>query len=337
MKTNRFALHLGNFFSTYLVKHRNASKNTIYAYRDTFKLLFRYCESFRKIRIENICFSTLTRDFIKEFLDWLEGERKCSIATRNQRLAALHSFFRYVQSEEPECIYNFQQITSIPRKKEIILAIKHLSPETIKLILQQPDKSHPKGRRDLTLLSILYDTGARVQELCDIKVCDVTLQPFPTIELNGKGGKIRRVPLMPNTAKLLQSYMTENKLNERWKLQSPLFANPQKNKLSKEGVAYILNRYAKKAGVERAAATRVTPHVLRHSKAMHLLQAGVNMIYIRDFLGHVDIKTTEIYARIDTETKRRAIENAYPDIIDCDMPDWNKNRQLLEWLSTLKV
>ncbi len=336
MKPTNFAKYLTCFLSTYLSGQRNASKNTIYSYRDTFKLLFRYCKEIEGVAIECISIDLLTADLIKEFLNWLEVERKCSISTRNQRLASIHSFFRYMQCENPAGIYHFQQVISIPIKKTKTTVIQHLSPEIMKLILEQPDKNSIKGRRDLTLLSVLYDTGARVQELIDIKVNDVHLDVTPLVSLTGKGNKIRRVPLMKNTVALLLKYLSENALNEEWKNQYPLFSNNQHNKLSREGITYILNKYVKRARIKSGIAPiKITPHVLRHSKAMHLLQAGINIIYIRDFLGHVDLKTTEIYARTDTETKRSAIENAYPDIITDDLPDWEKDDTLLSWLSDL--
>jgi site-specific recombinase XerD len=157
------------------------------------------------------------------------------------------------------------------------------------------------------------------------------------ITLTGKGNKIRRVPIMKSAVLLLQNYLTENKLKQPEKNGNPLFINNQHNKLTKEGVAYIVAKYVKLA---RRSSIIVPPkvnvHMFRHSKAMHLLQAGVNLIYIRDFLGHVDLKTTEIYARTDTETKRKAIENAYPDLIDNNLPDWSEDQALLLWLSELK-
>jgi integrase/recombinase XerD len=231
----------------------------------------------------------------------------------------------------------FQRIMAIPIKKAKKPEVEHLTPEAMNLLLEQPYKHTLKGRRDLTLMSILYDTGARVQELIDIRVCDVILENPAVIILPGKGNKIRRVPIMKNTGLLLQNYLTENKLNKPWKNEYPLFTNNQHHKLTKEGVAYIVAKYAESA---RKASTivpsKVRVHMFRHSKAMHLLQAGVNLIYIRDFLGHVDIKTTEIYARADTETKRKAIENAYPDLIDSNLPDWSKDQALLSWLSELR-
>lgn len=337
MKATNFAKYLTNFLTTYLSGQKNVSKNTILSYRDTFKLLLKYCETVKSIPIERITLNTLSVDLIADFLHWLEAERKCSASTRNQRLASIHSFFRYAQGEEPSGIYHFQKVISIPAKKYEKTVIEHLSPEGIKLIFEQPNKSSIKGRRDLTLLGTLYDTGARVQELIDVKVCNVVLDSPAVIVLTGKGNKVRRVPLMKNTVVLLQSYLSENNLNKQWKNQYPLFTNNQHNKLTKEGVAYILNKYVKLAkDISPIVPQHVSPHVLRHSKAMHLLQAGVNLIYIRDFLGHVDLKTTEVYARADTETKRKAIENAYPNIIDSNIPDWSKDKELLSWLADLK-
>ena len=337
MKPTKFAKYLTEFLTTYLSVQKNVSKNTILSYRDTFKLFLRYCQTMKGIPPERITMEALTSELITGFLDWLETERKCSISTRNQRLAAIHSFFRYAQGEEPSGLYYFQKVLSIPIKKAEKTQVEHLTPEAVRLLLGQPDKYTAKGRRDLTLMSVLYDTGARVQELIDLKVCDVTLDSPPVIVLTGKGNKTRRVPVMKNTVSLLQYYLSENNLNKRWKNQYPLFSNNQHNKLTKEGVAYIIAKYVETA---RKSSTIIPPkvkvHQVRHSKAMHLLQAGVNLIYIRDFLGHVDIKSTEVYARTDTETKRKAIENAYPDPIDSDLPDWNKDQNLLSWLSELK-
>jgi integrase/recombinase XerD len=337
MKPTDFAKHLTEFLSVYLPSQKNVSKNTIYSYRDTFKLLIRYCQEKESIPAERITMDILSSKLITSFLEWLETERKCSTSSRNQRLAAIHSFFRYVQSEEPSGMFHFQKIIAIPIKKAKKTVVEHLTPEAMKLLLEQPDKHTPKGRRDLTLMSILYDTGARVQELIDIRVCDVILENPAVIVLTGKGNKIRRVPIMKNAVLLLQNYLAENKLNKPWKNEYPLFTNSQNHKLTKEGVAYIVAKYVESA---RKTSPIVPPevkvHMFRHSKAMHLLQAGVNLIYIRDFLGHVDLKTTEVYARTDTETKRKAIENVYPDLIDSNLPDWSKDQALLSWLSELK-
>lgn len=337
MKPTNFAKYLTEFLSVYLPTQRNVSKNTIYSYRDTFKLLIKYCQEIKNIPAERITLDVLSSNLLTEFLEWLETVRKCSISTRNQRLAAIHSFFRYVQAEEPSGLFHFQKVISIPSKKTMKTVVEHLIPEAMKLLLEQPDRGCQKGRRDLTLLSVLYDSGARVQELIDIKVRDVILETPAVILLYGKGNKTRRVPLMKNTVSLLERYLIENRLDKSWKNDYPLFTNNQQNKLTKEGVAYIISKYVELARrTSTIVPAKVKPHMFRHSKAMHLLQAGVNLIYIRDFLGHVDIKTTEIYARADTETKRKAIENAYPDLVDDNLPDWNKDEALINWLSDLK-
>ena len=337
MKPTNFAKYLTEFFSEYLSRQKNVSRNTIISYRDTFKLFIHYCQEVKKIPAEKITLEILSSELLIDFLNFLETNRKCSIATRNQRLAALHAFFRHIQAEEPEGILHFQKIVAIPIKKAKKPTVEYLIPDAVKILLKQPDKHTPKGRRDLTLISLLYDSGARVQELIDIKIRDVILQEPAIIILTGKGDKIRRVPIMKNTVTLLRRYFLENNLNQASKNEAPLFTNKQHHKLTKEGVAFIISKYVRLARqTSTIVPKKVNPHMFRHSKAMHLLQTGVNLIYIRDFLGHVDIKTTEIYARADTETKRKAIENLYPDLINSDLPDWSRDHALLAWLSELK-
>lgn len=337
MKSTDFAKHLTDFLSIYLPKQKNVSTNTIYSYRDTFKLLIKYCQEIKGVPAERITLKILSSDCLSNFLQWLETDRKCSISTRNQRLAAIHSFFRYIQAEDPVGIFNYQKIAAIPIKKAQKTVVEYLNPEAMKLLLEQPDKHTPKGRRDLTLMSVLYDSGARVKELIDLRVCDVSLQDPAVLTLTGKGNKIRRVPIMKNTAALLQIYLRENKLDESWKNEYPLFTNNQHHKLTKAGIVYIIAKYVASAGkISTLVPSKVNTHMFRHSKAMHLLQAGINLVYIRDFLGHVDLKTTEIYARADTEMKRKAIEKLQPDLIDSTLPDWSKDQALLSWLSDLK-
>jgi len=280
--------------------------------------------------------SCVTQVRITSFLNWLETERGCSVTTRNLRLTAVHSFFRYAQAESPESLFHFQKVIAIPVKKGRKKTVEHLTPDGIRLLLEQPDRRCPKGRRDLVMMSTLYDSGARVQELIDLSVEDFIPGANAVLELTGKGNKTRRVPLMKNSASLLVAYISENHLEAPHKKTYPLFTNSQHNRLTKEGVAYILGKYAAQAHeVSDVVPAKVKCHMLRHSKAVHLLQAGVNLIYIRDFLGHTDIKTTEVYARADTELKRKALENAYPDLVDSNLPDWNNNSNLMSWLQRL--
>jgi site-specific recombinase XerD len=265
MKPTDFAKHLTEFLSVYLPDQKNVSRNTIHSYRDTFKLLIRYCQEKESLTAERISLDSFSGKLISGFLEWLEKDRKYSISSRNQRLAAVHSFFRYVQSEEPSGMFHFQKIMAIPIKKAQKTTVEHLTPEAMKLILEQPDKHTPKGRRDLTLMSILYDTGARVQELIDIRVCDVILEHPAVITLTGKGNKTRRVPVMKNTVSLLQSYLAENKLHKPWKNEHPLFTNNQHRKLTKEGVAYIVAKYAESARkISAIVPPKVKVHMFRH-------------------------------------------------------------------------
>lgn len=337
MKPTDFAKFITDFLSIYLPSQKNVSKNTLYSYRDTFKLLLEYTQSAKEIPVEQITLKLLSKEYIIDFLDWLENHRNSSIATRNQRLAAIHSFFRYIQGEDPKGLFRYQKILSIPIKKRKMPLVEHLTPQAIKILLEQPDRRARGGRRDLTLLSVLYDSGARVQELIDIQVGDVDLGKPAVLTLTGKGNKPRRVPITKNTATLLHSYLEENQLNKEWKKNYPLFCNSQHHKLTRAGVTYIINKYVDLARSTSALIPKkIKAHMLRHSKAMHLLQAGINLVYIRDFLGHADIKTTEIYAKTDTETKRKAIENAYPNLVSDELPDWSKDNALLSWLSDFK-
>lgn len=336
MKPTDFAKALSNYLSIYLPGQRNVSTNTIKSYRDTFKLLLLYSHQECHLSIERLCLKQIDKALILGFLAWLEQVRHNSVSTRNQRLACIHGFYRYMQIEDPIGLMSYQQILSIPMKKTQTPIIHHLTPEALKLILDQPDLSNVNGRRDLTLLCVLYDTGARVQELVDLTVGDVRLDPPSVLTLMGKGRKKRQVPIMSNTQSILAQYIAETFPNQVRREEHPLFFNRQHGKMTRAGVSFILNKYVCHARPKSSIIPdKVTPHVMRHTKAMLLLQSGINLIYIRDLLGHVDISTTEIYARADTEIKRKALEKAYPVTKDINLPDWQKDETLLTWLTSL--
>lgn len=198
-------------------------------------------------------------------------------------------------------------------------------------LLAQPDPSTRHGLRDLTLLSLLYDSGARVQEITDLKLKDIRLTNPAMVTLTGKGRKARQVPLMKETCKLLDAYIRNFNLNSE-PLTSPLFFNQKGQALSRYGITYILKKYVSQAELD-SDTRKISPHVLRHTKAMHLLRAGVNMIYIRDFLGHVDISTTEVYARIDAEMKRKVFEEKVPNFTPNTTMPWEEDKDLLQWLT----
>lgn len=338
MKEADFPKYLSYFLSKYLPGQKNASTHTIASYRDTFKLFLTYCETVKAMRSERIRMINITKELIVGYLDWLEEVRGYTISSRNQRLAVLHSFFRYTLKESPENLNELHKILAIPSKKHPKPLVPYLTGSEMKILLEQPDSSTYEGFRDRVLLSVLYDTGARVQELIEIKIKDVRLSSPSVIILHGKGRKVRQVPLMGKTTELLTKYMEIKKYESVIaRTDQYLFVNQKKHQLSRWGISYILNKYVKMAKENPLFTVNfpVTPHVLRHAKAMHLLQSGVNLIYIRDFLGHVDCSTTEVYARADSEMKRKAIENAYIDLLPDSVPKWEEDGDLMNWLNSL--
>ena len=337
-KTTDFPYYLSKFLARYLPGEAGVSRNTILSYRDTFTLFLRYCKACRNVFPENFTLDMLTKELVGMFLSWLEEERGCTVSTRNQRLAAIHSFCRFMQTEDVIRLNQYQKILSISKKKTKSVSINYMSLDSIKLILKQPDVRKMYEHRDLVLLSLMYDSGARVQEMADLSVSDVRIDSPATVKITGKGGKTRIVPLMKPTADIVGSYINCFGLSGNGKRSYPLFSNCSGKKLTRAGIKYILNKYVYAARNENSAILPdvISPHSFRHSKAMHLLQAGVNLVYIRDILGHADLKTTEIYARIDGEMKRKALEEAYTNTTPSDsIPSWQQDEELLKWLQSL--
>jgi integrase/recombinase XerD len=338
-KTNDFAFYLSSFFSKYLSGQKNLSSNTIASYRDTFKLFLVFCDEAKGLKPQNITLNLITQKTVTEFLEWIEKKRNCLISTRNQRLSAIHAFFKYVQKESPDNLFEFHKILTIPLKRKPKPQVFYLSSDELKILFSQPDTSSRQGRRDLVLLILMYDTAARVSEIIDLKISDIRLSSPAVVALHGKGGKTRHVPIIGKTKDHLAEYLEEHK-KYHWGIaaqDAPVFFNQQHRKLSRWGVSHILNKYVQMAAKNTKFNIdfAVTPHVLRHSKAMGLLQAGINLIYIRDFLGHCNVVTTEIYARADTEMKRKAIESVYMDLSPQDMIKWEENEDLMYWLQNL--
>ena len=336
MKPTNFAIHVTNFLTHYLGAQRNLSPNTIKAYRDVFTLLLRFCRDVRGIALEKLGLEQIDVPLVEAFLDYLGTERNSSPRTRNHRLAALHAFFRYVQAEEPAHLLQCQKILAIPQQRHARPTVTYLSREELAEILAQPNLRTAEGRRDAVLLSILYDTGARVQELIDLSVGDVRLDPPAQLRLLGKGRKTRAVPLMKNTVQLLRDHIRENRLDHPEQFDTPLFQNERHQRLSRSGIRYILQKYVDGAKMKCPSLNRtVSPHTLRHTKGMHLLQSGISLDMIRDFLGHVDVKTTQIYARANLEMKRKALENITEPSAVPTIPAWQQNQDLLDWLRSL--
>lgn len=212
-----------------------------------------------------------------------------------------------------------------------------MSIEGIKSLLGMPNIEILSERRDLAVLALMYDTGARVQEIADLQVADIRIKVPATIKLTGKGEKTRIIPLMPQTMSILKQYMADCELFDGAKESTPLFFNKKNEKLTRAGLSYILNKHVKKAMLvhKNLFPDKMSAHVLRHSKAMHLLQGGVNLIYIRDFLGHSSVTTTEIYARSNPEIKRKAIEEASHRVLPKEKFSTNEKKDLFDWLKTM--
>lgn len=333
MRRNDFVDYVQLYFTKFLTLQRGMSPNTVASYSDAISLFLVFCAEKKKIRPEKLTFQRINKAAVEEFCNWLETERNNSISTRNQRLGAIHAFFSYAMIEEPAYAALCRDILSIRMKKQPQVPPKYLSIAELKLLLNMPDRASQQGRRDIVLLTLLYDTAARVQELIDLQVGDINFKNYPTVALRGKGNKTRRVPIMPETAKMLEGYMKENQPNRNTSLV--IFTNRAGNKLTRAGINYILDKYIQKARDKSPDLFKVniTPHTIRHSKASHLVQSNINIYYIRDFLGHVSVKTTEIYATCNPEFTRKAIENASIELTKDDgYYDVTKKDELLSFL-----
>jgi site-specific recombinase XerD len=337
MNQNDFPYYLSKFFQSYLPGSRNVSVNTVLSYRDTFTKLLTYLRDTCSIAPDKVSFRDLDRNTIEDFLSYLENDQGCSISTRNQRLAGLRSFFRFAEVERPDLLADCQAVLSIKNKKCPKPVIDYLSGSETELLLSQPDASSAKGRRDLALLSLMYDSAARVQEICDLKAGNVRLDSPAVVRLYGKGRKTRDVPLDAPCVHILRRYMAENRLDRKEMQHMPLFFNSRKEKLSRSGVSYILSKYTALANEHGGSIPdKITPHCLRHSKAMHMVEAGINLIYIRDVLGHESIETTQVYAKANPETRRAALEKMENKTLKPPMPDWKDDPSIMDFLHGLK-
>lgn len=340
-----FGQYLNKYLTIYLPGHRGLSTNTIMSYRDAFSLLIAFLKSEKQLIPEKLSMTFLTKDIVLEFAQWLETNRDCSISTRNQRITVIRSFCRWLSTENPVFLKLSEDVFALKIKKAPKNEMSYLSSDTMTELLSFPDSSTSDGLRDLTLLAFTYDTGARVSEVTNLKFKDIRLEAPPIVKIHGKGNKTRIVPLMPQVVNYMNEYITRKGINIKEAQEQYVFTNRRGEKLTRVGVKYILDKYVK-MGREKGETLypdKISPHTLRHTKAMHLLQAGNNIVYIRDILGHSDLETTERYARADTNMKREALAKAEitmpepvsslkegsPDTvrssIEEDMVNWLKN------------
>jgi site-specific recombinase XerD len=336
MTPTDFARHLTRYLGEHLPSHRNLSANTVASYRDVFTLLLRYCQDHHGLTPDRLQLKHLRVPLIQEFLDHLQTQRHCSARTRNQRLAALHAFFRFLQSEAPEHMVECQKILAIPFQRHERRSVAYLEAGDLNALLAQPDAATAQGRRHAVLLRVLYDTGARVQEVIDLRIADIRLETPAQVRLTGKGRKTRVVPLMSDTVAALAAYLREQRPQDPARADEPLFVNRHGQRLSRSGVGYLLAKYSGQARQRHSGLpASISPHVLRHSKAMHLLQSGNPMPSIQAILGHADIRTCTIYANADMNMKRQALEKAAPIAPSAALPSWQSNPQLMDWLRSL--
>lgn len=323
--------YLEKFFVEFLCNQRHVSQQTISSYRDTWCLLLRFLQDTQGKRPAALSLKDITAATILSFLDHLEQQRQNSARSRNVRLAAIRSFFRHVALNDPASLGQASSILAIPTKKTEKRLVHFLSREEIDAILDAPDLTQFSGRRDRALLLTMYNTGARASEVLNLKQSQIIFDKCSFIQLHGKGRKERTIPLWSNTTAVLRGWKGELAAL-RTELLFPSAAGDQ---LTRNGLDYILQRAVKRASPNcpSLAQKNITPHVLRHSTATHLLHAGVNISTIALWLGHENIQTTHIYIQTDLETKQRALDQlAAPD---AKVPRFHGDDQVLAFLASL--
>lgn len=296
---------LQDFFCRRLVAERGASARTVESYRDAFELLLRFVEKRTNRPPSSLALADLDAPVVLAFLDHLEQERGNCARTRNNRLAAIHSFMRYASLREPACLAVAQRVLAIPRKRFDAPVLGFLSRDEVKAILEAPPTSTWSGQRDRVLLATLYNTGARVSEVVSLRVADVLLERESAVHLHGKGRKERVVPLWKSTAAELRRWLAQ--IDHR--ADAPAFPNRTGKVLSRSGVEQRL-RLAVAAATKHCpslAGRRISPHTLRHTTAMHLLQSGVDLAVIALWLGHESPTTTHLYLEADLAMKAEAL------------------------------
>lgn len=308
--------HIRNYLTTYLPKQRRVSPNTVRSYSEALELLVDFVKEVKLVPLQDVTFEMLTSEMIISYLDYLEDERGCSVATRNNRLAAIRAFMKYAADMDVTVIAFLEELKKVPVKKpNVVEVIDYMTMPALTAVIEQADTSTSKGLRDRTFMVLLYDTGARIQEMIDIKLCDLRFSKTSTITLHGKGRKVRSVPLSEKTVRHLEKYLAVFHL-EAMGNDDRLFytvSHGKKNPISASCIRLFLAQYGNKAHEHcLEVPENVHPHLFRHSRAMHLYQNGMALTLVAQWLGHSQLETTRIYAYADTEQKRKAIAAATP-------------------------
>lgn len=309
---------LMGFFQEYLPALRGMSVHTIRSYRDALVLLLKFAARETKRPIEGLDIVDLNVDRVGRFLKSLETERHNGIATRNARLAAIHTFARFLVAEHPEHLESLQRVLGIPFKRGGREApIEYLEKTEIEVLLASIDRANWSGQRDYALFALMFNTGARVQEILNLRVRDLRLDPPCQVRLQGKGNKVRLCPIWPRTAHLLQELIRTDHGSTQDPAERPVFVNRHGDAMTRFGVRYLLRKHvaasSKKAST--LAGKRIHPHSVRHTTAIMLLKAGVDFATISQWLGHASLNTTMRYARADIDLKRQALAQVFPEVL----------------------
>ena len=329
--TNRFSKLVQSFLTTYTIGECNYSMNTKASYSTTFHLLLEFMNKEKNIRPNKIEIETITKEVIVQFLDWLETNRFVSIQTRNQRLACIKSFYKYVQSNEPDLFDTCSLILSIKNKKVPNKIISYFSEDEIRIMINYLNNS--KDLKKLTMICVLYETGARVSEFINIKLNDLNLSDNASITLYGKGNKVRVVPISDELVKLINKYLKEAYTNYG---DDYLFYSMQKRKYYRNSINKIITTLVNDLKIKYSNYFKDNyfPHSFRHTKATHLYNNGTPLLYVKEFLGHSTISSTEIYATPDSRKQRKEIlknsetintKNKYNNHKKDDLDNWLKN------------
>lgn len=324
------------FLLEHLVGERNLARNTQRSYRDTLALLIPFIAGKTHNEVDELDVDHLTAEHVRQFLQHLEETRKCSVTTRNQRLAVMHALARFIGQRGPEHIEWCGQIQAIPFKRAAKTVITYLEKPEMDALLAAPDRNSALGRRDYALLLFLYNTGARADEAAQLSVGDLRLTHAPrrdhsSVQIRGKGNKLRFCPLWPHTVQELNLLVGEKAPTEH------VFINRCGRPLTRFGIHTIVKRYAERVSTRMPglAAKRVSPHSIRHTSATHLLRAGVDINTIRAWLGHVSMDTTNIYAETDLEMKSKALAHCEVKGSSKRNKRWRQNAGLLAFLKSL--
>jgi len=331
---HRCASFMNAFFNQYLAIQKGLASNTIFAYRDALKLLFCFAADCLRKAVDKLNIEDLDDELILAFLEHLETERKCTAKTRNARLAAIRTFFNFIGRQEPSLLELARKVRSIPQKKTEHKQVDYLDEVEMKALLDSVEPNSRTGSRDMALLMLLYNTGARVSEIVDLKVCDLRLDSSGQVKLLGKGKKQRACPLWPETVELIKNYIDERDgKNQKTEL---LFLNANGSPITRFGIRYIVRKYAKAAANRSPSikSKKVGPHTFRHSTAMHLIRSGNDINVVCDWLGHASINTTHMYVEIDMEMKRRMLQTIEAPQVNTNPVKW-QDPGILKWLDSL--